>query len=77
MAEEYLLLEQLDDSLMCPICHDVAIDPVQEQKCGKLFCSKCKEKLDQNTCPCCNRRLNCFENTKSKRARLIIIVLNF
>ena len=66
MAKEYLLLKELDDNLMCPICHDVAINPVQEQKCGKLFCSKCKEELSINTCPCCKRRPSYFEDTKSK-----------
>ena len=66
MAEEYLLLEELDDSLMCPICHDVAIDPFQEQKCGKLICSKCKERLDPRFCPCCNRKPIYFEDTKSE-----------
>ena len=66
MDIEDLLLEKLDDSLMCPICHDVAINPVQEQKCGKLFCSKCKQKLDKKTCPCCKRRPKYFEDTKSK-----------
>ena len=64
--KKYCLLKKLDDNLMCPICHDVAINPVQEQKCGKLFCSKCKEKLDQNTCAWCKRRPNYFEDTRSK-----------
>ena len=66
MAREYLLLDELDDSLMCPIFHDVAINPVQEQNCGKLFCSDYKHKLDKKTCSFCRESPIYFEDTKSK-----------
>ena len=44
-----------DDALKCLICLEVANDPRQHEKCGRLFCKKC---LDRHgyTKPCPNCR---------------------
>ena len=33
-----------EDDLKCLICLSVAQDPLQHEKCGKLFCKNCLEK---------------------------------
>ena len=40
---EYTFQEQVD-ALRCLICLDLASDPQQHEKCGKLFCKTCLEK---------------------------------
>ena len=64
---EYTFLEE-PDALKCLICLDVANDPQQHDKCGKLFCRKCLEglKLSKN-CPNCRQGSNYFDDAKSKQ----------
>ena len=40
------------DDLVCPICHEIASDPVQTS-CGHLFCGEC---LKRSTCPVCRQQ---------------------
>ena len=43
-----------DDALLCQICTDVADDPKQHEKCGRLFCKKCLEEYGKGKpCPNC------------------------
>ena len=40
------------EDLVCPICHEIASDPVQTS-CGHLFCGEC---LKGSSCPVCRRQ---------------------
>ena len=44
-------VKNLED-LVCPICHEIASEPVQTS-CGHLFCGKC---LKESRCPVCRRQ---------------------
>ena len=58
-----------DDGLKCLICWEVAVDPWQHGKCGRLFCKECIDKYGEDK-PCPNCRMNqpqYFEDNKSKR----------
>ena len=56
-VNEYNLTEELDGSLECAICLDVAEDPYQHvgQGCGRLLCKACFERLGNRPCPNCKR----------------------
>ena len=49
----YKFVSEPDDSLKCSICLEVAVDPKQEEECGKLFCSECIRKNGNKPCPTC------------------------
>ena len=51
---KYNFLAEPDNVLMCAICLEVAEEPRQHEKCGKLFCSECLEKYGRKRpCPNC------------------------
>ena len=56
-----------DSALQCVICLDVAEDPRQHEKCGRLFCKECLEEYGRyKPCPNCRReRPQYFEDNKS------------
>ena len=65
---KYNFVSEPDDALVCVICLEIAEDPWQHGKCGKLLCMECLEKLGKNT-PCPNCRMEqsqYFEDSKSK-----------
>ena len=33
--------KNFDDTFICSICHLVVIDPIECEKCEKVYCSKC------------------------------------
>ena len=47
------LKKNLED-LVCPICHEIASEPVQTS-CGHLFCGECL-KLKGSSCPVCRQQ---------------------
>ena len=49
----YKFVSELNHSLKCSICLGVAIDPKQEEECGKLFCSECIKENGSKPCPTC------------------------
>ena len=52
---EYYYVSEPDDDLLCPICLEVARDPLQHEACGKLFCKECIEEHGKDQpCPHCN-----------------------
>ena len=52
----YKYLVKPTDELKCVICLDVAEDPLQHEKCGKLFCKECLEKYGRKKpCPNCRQ----------------------
>ena len=66
----YKFINSPSDALKCLICLDeVASDPWQHDKCGKLFCKKCLEGVGKNKpCPNCREnRPRYFEDTRGKR----------
>ena len=64
---DYKLIGKLEDALKCPVCYGPAIDPQQEQKCGRLFCSGCIKKWQKKCCPYCRGSPPVyFPDTKSK-----------
>lgn len=63
------VMTEPDDDLKCLTCLEVAVDPWQHGKCGRLFCRKCIDKYGGNK-PCPNCRMDqpqYFEDNKSKR----------
>ena len=63
----YKFVSEPDDSLKCSICLEVAVDPKQEEACGKLFCSECIEKNGSKPCPNCrNDSPMYFKDKRSK-----------
>ena len=68
MASKYDFVSQLDDAHKCLICLDVADDPRQHEKCGRLFCKKClKQHEYTKPCPYCRaEQPQYFQDTKSK-----------
>ena len=51
---QHKFLQKPDEDLKCVICLDVARDPQQHDKCGKLFCLECLERYGENKpCPHC------------------------
>ena len=47
-GQDYSLLDQVPEDLVCPICHELLDEP-QQTVCGHLFCKKCLMKVNQNT----------------------------
>ena len=56
-----------EDDLVCLICLEVAEEPWQHGKCGRLLCKKCLEKLgNDKPCPNCREiRPQYFEDNRS------------
>ena len=55
-AYKYQFVSEPDDALKCLICLEVAEEPWQHGKCGRLFCKKCLDKHGKNKpCPNCRR----------------------
>jgi hypothetical protein len=52
--EPFNFVHELSDELMCIICLDVALDPMQHEQCKKLLCEDCKKRYGVNRpCPNC------------------------
>ena len=67
-TSKYKLVTPASDCLLCPVCLDVASDPWQHDKCGKVFCRECLEQHGKDQpCPNCRKRQpRYFEDTKSE-----------
>ena len=66
-AVKYNFISEPDSALVCVICLEVAEEPWQHGKCGRLFCRQCLEELGRNK-PCPNCRTvqpQYFEDNKS------------
>ena len=47
-------LTEPSDDMLCVICLEVAIEPMQHETCGKLLCKACHDKNGRNEkCPSC------------------------
>ena len=69
-ASKFNLLAEPDNALVCGICLEVAEEPRQHEKCGKLLCSECLEKYGRKRpCPNCReKKPQYFGDSKSKLA---------
>ena len=66
----YKSMHPPSDALGCVICLDeVASDPWQHDKCGKLFCRECLKRVGEKyPCPNCREyQPRYFEDTRGKR----------
>ena len=64
----YKFLSEPTDALKCLICLDVAEEPWQHSKCGRLFCEKCLNNYGRDK-PCSNCRMEkpqYFEDSRSE-----------
>ena len=65
---KYQFVSEPDDDLQCLICLEVAEEPWQHGKCGRLFCEKCLNQHGKNKpCPNCRGQSQYFEDGKSIR----------
>lgn len=71
---EYNYISEPDPGLQCPICLDVAKDPLQHEECGKLFCKECMEKHgNDKPCPHCKTEGSMFyQDKKSKQLHTVL-----
>ena len=67
-VSKYNFLAEPDNALVCGICLEVAEEPRQHEKCGKLLCSECLEKYGRRRpCPNCREENpQYFGDSKSK-----------
>ena len=67
-TSKYDFVEEPGSALQCVICLDVAEDPRQHEKCGRLLCKECLEKYGRDKpCPNCRREQpQYFEDNRSK-----------
>ena len=56
IVSKYNFIAEPDGALQCVICLDVAEDPWQHSKCGRLLCKECLEKYGRDK-PCPNCRM--------------------
>ncbi len=52
---KYKFLSETSDALSCPICLEVAEEPWQHSKCGRIFCKGCLDKYGRDK-PCAHCR---------------------
>lgn len=70
---QFKFASEPDDSLKCLICLEVAKNPWQHGKCGRLFCKECLDKIGAYQ-PCPNCRMEhpqYFEDNKSESWRSV------
>ena len=66
--QKYKFVSEPDDELKCLICLEVAMDPMQHEACGKLFCKDCLESYGR-TKPCPNCRIWWSHYYKDNRSK--------
>jgi late competence protein required for DNA uptake (superfamily II DNA/RNA helicase) len=64
---KYNFVQEPEDDLKCIICSNVAEDPMQHVKCGKLFCKECLENEGRDQpCPSCKMDAEFYPDTRSE-----------
>ena len=57
VTDKYNFVSEPDDALKCLICLEVAEEPRQHEKCGRLFCKKCLDSHGKvKPCPNCRAK---------------------
>ena len=79
MASKCNFVSEPDNALKCLICLDVAEEPWQHGKCGRLFCKECLDRHGMaKPCPNCRAEPpQYFEDNKSKYKRTIVTADNY
>ena len=70
-GQKYKFVSEPDDELKCLICLEVAMDPMQHEECGKLFCRDCLESHGR-TKPCPNCRTKDSQYYKDNRSKISV-----
>ena len=67
-SHKYQFVSEPSEALKCLVCLEVAEEPWQHGKCGRLFCEKCLEQYGRDkVCPNCKReRPQHFADSKSE-----------
>jgi late competence protein required for DNA uptake (superfamily II DNA/RNA helicase) len=53
---KFSFIAEPESDLLCMICLEVATDPWQHNKCGRLYCKECLKKYGRNKpCPNCRK----------------------
>ena len=68
VVDKFSFISEPDDALKCLICLEVADDPKQHEKCGRLFCEKCLDRHGYiKPCPNCRaEQPQYFVDTRGK-----------
>lgn len=67
IRRDYKFISEPSDDLKCLICLELAVDPWQHDKCGKLLCGQCIERHERSkSCPCRESKPNYFKDSRSK-----------
>ena len=74
----YNFVSEPDDTLKCLVCLEVARDPWQHGKCGRLFCEQCLDQYGKGQpCPNCRMKKPMYlEDTKSKLSNTFSMLLH-
>ena len=52
---ESLLVDKPDDEVICKLCYDLILKPVQLNPCEHTFCQECVQSNNFTFCPYCKR----------------------
>ena len=63
LTQFYFIVPPKDD-LKCQVCKEVAAEPYQHGRCGKLFCSACLNR--DRPCSYCGESKGFFRDERSK-----------
>ncbi|KAL1871870.1 hypothetical protein VTK73DRAFT_1838 [Phialemonium thermophilum] len=65
--------DEVDDTLLCPICHNPFESPVTTKQCGHTFCARCLRRATalQPVCPIDRRPLLAYDEDQLCTARII------
>ena len=68
-------IEEPPDELLCLICTFPARDPLQNDCCGKVFCTTCITKYREEKEECPNCRDTQGNHFKDKRSKFVFVVV--
>ncbi|EGO56920.1 hypothetical protein NEUTE1DRAFT_84491 [Neurospora tetrasperma FGSC 2508] len=66
--------QQIDEALLCPICHTPFFMPMTTKTCGHTFCASCLDRAleAQHVCPIDRRPLDISRDISQTRTRVIL-----
>ncbi|KAK1778136.1 hypothetical protein QBC45DRAFT_169663 [Copromyces sp. CBS 386.78] len=66
--------QQVDEALLCPICHTPFFLPMTTKTCGHTFCASCLDRAleTQHACPIDRRPLDISRDISQTRTRVIL-----
>lgn len=67
-------VQQVDEALLCPICHTPFFKPMTTKTCGHTFCASCLDRAleTQHVCPIDRRPLDISRDIAHTRTRIIL-----